>query len=421
MERQGGARGVEATTLNICGGSEIADRRWLRFLALSGLKAIGAVALVVTFVARAAPTPDAVRRRMYEDLRANRLARCSEALTWLSRHGPLISEDWMVRARLDHLQGRPDEALACLERVADRDPLGAQARLMSGTIWLGRARARPAEAALIRAVELDPGQHAARLELIQLYSRQQRFAELEAQFQYLADRDLLDFDYLRYWFMARNVPWDAKDDIDTLQRLVAADPDDHRSRLALSEGLRRLGRHEEAATILEMVQDSAPGLLAARARLAIDRGELDRAEALLSRDGQGDGVVAQLRGSLALKREDVRAAVRWFRKAYESDPDDRVALSGLATALRLVGRESEAGPLLDRIRVVAELPPLINRISSPDAAKDSDLHRRLGAISESLGRRSEARAWYHRVIARNPLDAEAQQAVFRLKAPVRAR
>jgi tetratricopeptide (TPR) repeat protein len=405
-------------TLSISGCIETADRRRLRFLAFCGLAAIGVGGLLVAFFARRAQTPDVIRRRMYEDLRANRLARCSAALEWLGRHDRLITEDWMVRARVDHLQGRPDDALACLDRIDDRDPLAAQARLMSGTIWLGRDRARPAEVALVRAVELDPGQIAARLELIQLYSRQQRFSELDAQFKALADRDLLDFEYLRYWFMTRNVPWDVKGDIDTLQRLVAADPDDHWSRLALAEGLRRLGRAEEATTLLETVPDSAPHALAIRAHLAIDRGDLDRGEALLSRDRQDGGWVAQLRGRLALKREDAGAAVRWFRQAYESDPNDRVALSGLTTALKLAGMESESGLLLDRLRRLSELPPLINRISSPEAARDSDLHRRLGSICEALGRRSEARAWYHLVIARNPLDAAAQQAIFRLKAPV---
>src|SRR5262249_35245202 len=151
---------------------------------------------------------------------------------WLRRRDRMIPEDWMVRARIEDLQGRTDEALACLERVEDGDPLAAQARLMSGTIWLRLHRARPAEAALRRAVELDPGQRAARLELIQLYSRQQRFTELNAQFEALAGRDRLDFAYLRFWFMTRNAPWDVKDDLTALRRMAETDQDDHWSRLA---------------------------------------------------------------------------------------------------------------------------------------------------------------------------------------------
>ena len=99
-------------------------------------------------------------------------------------------------------------------------------------------------------------------------------------------------------------------------------------------------------------------------------------------------------------------------------PDDRVTLAGLATALRLLGRASDADPLQARIRRLDEFSPLMNRIAAATAAEDTDLHLRLGSICEALGRRSEARAWYRLVIARNPLDAPAQQAVFRLDSAV---
>ena len=99
--------------------------------------------------------------------------------------------------------------------------------------------------------------------MIQLYSRQQRFAQLDAQFSALADRDRLDFDYLRFWFMTRGAPWDAKDDVDALRRYVDADAEDRWSRLALAEGLRRLGRVEEAEQLLQPMPDVDPEALAA--------------------------------------------------------------------------------------------------------------------------------------------------------------
>jgi hypothetical protein len=54
---------------------------------------------------------------MYADLRAGRLADCWAAPSWLERHGPLIADDWMVRARIEQLQGRPDHALDSLRGV----------------------------------------------------------------------------------------------------------------------------------------------------------------------------------------------------------------------------------------------------------------------------------------------------------------
>ncbi len=233
----------------------------LLVLTLAGIGSVGAFWAVAAY---RGSRPEAVRTRMYADLRAGRLTACSAALAWLERHARFTSEDWMVRARIEQLQGRPDRALDCLNHVNDREPLGPQARLMGGVIELQRHRARPAEIALRKVVELDPGQVAARLELIQLYSRQQRFPELDVQFEGLADRDLLDFDHLRFWFMTRNAPWDVKDDFEPLRRMVEADPEDWPSRRGLAQGLRRLGRSDEANEVLKPIPESDPATRAAR-------------------------------------------------------------------------------------------------------------------------------------------------------------
>ena len=153
--------------------------------------------------------------------------------------------------------------------------------------------------------------------MIQLYSRQQRFIELNAQFEGLANRDRLDFAYLRFWFMTRNAPWDVKGDLTALRRMAETDPEDLWSRLAWAEGLRRLGRADEAEEVLEPIPESAIDALATRARVAIDRGDLERAERFLARDREDSTAANRLRGQLALRHEDARSAVRWFRKAYE--------------------------------------------------------------------------------------------------------
>jgi tetratricopeptide (TPR) repeat protein len=352
---------------------------------------------------------------MYADLRADRVADCWAALEWLVRHSTLKSEDRMVRARLEQLKGRPDDALASLRRVDDRDPLAAQARLMSGLIELGRHRARGAESALRKAIELDPGQAAARLELVQLYSRQQRFPELDAQCSALADRDQLNFDRLRFWCMTRSAPWAAKEDVEVLRRYVEADALDRWSRLALAAGMRRLGSRDEAERLLEPMPNVDPEARALRAQLALDAGDLERVERLLAGGPADHARLAQLRGQLALKAGDGAAAVRHFQAAYAVKPDDCVTLSGLERALRQTGQDKAAGPLLVRIRDYSAMPALVDRLLAAQAATDADLQRRLGSVCEAIGRRSEARAWYRLATTNNPLDPEAQQALFRLR------
>jgi tetratricopeptide (TPR) repeat protein len=390
-------------------------RRPLHAVLFLGLVTVGLIGALWSLVDRRGWTPQTVRTRMYADLRAGRLADCWAALTWLEHQDRLIAEDWMVRARIEQLQGRPNDALNSLKRVDDRDPLAAQAWLMSGLIELERRRARAAEVALKKAIELDPGQAAARLELIQLYSRQQRFAQLDAQFSALADRDRLDFDYLRFWFMTRGAPWDAKDDVDALRRYVDADAEDQWSRVALAEGLRRLGRVEEAEQVLQPMPDVDPEALALRAQLALDRGDIERVERLLAGGSAAHPRLAQLRGQLALKRGDGVSALGHFQAAYTAKQDDCITLTGLATALRQTGQTKAAEPFLAQIRHYNAMPALIDRLIAAKAATDADLQRRLGSLCEAIGRRSEARAWYRLAAANNPLDAEAQQALFRLR------
>jgi tetratricopeptide (TPR) repeat protein len=351
---------------------------------------------------------------MYADLRAGRLADCQAALSWLERHGRLIAEDWMVRARIEHLQGRLDRALDSLRRVDDRDPLAAQARLMSGLIELERHRARAAEVALRKAIELDPGQAAARLELVQLYSRQQRFAERDAQFGALAERDQLDFGHLRFWCLTRIIPWAANDDVEVLGRYVDADAEDRWSRLALAEGLRRLGRGDEAQRRLQPIPELDPEARVLRAQFALDQGDLEHVRRLLA-GGPADHVrLAQLRGQLALRVGDGASALGHFRAALTVQPDDCITLSGLATALRQTGQDKAAEPFFARIRYYTAISALVDRLQAPRAATDVHLQRRLGSLCEAIGRRSEARAWYRLVAASDPLDSEAQKALFRL-------
>jgi Flp pilus assembly protein TadD len=389
-------------------------RKPLPFALFVGLVLAGLAGGLRLALNGAGRTPENVRLRMYSDLRAGRLASCQAALSWLARRGRLIAEDWMVRARIEQLQGRTGDALEALKRVDDRDPLAAQARLMSGLIELERYHARAAETALRKAVELDPGQAAARLELMQLYSRQQRFADLDAQCSALARRDQLDFDHLRFWCMTKNAPWAPKDDVEILGRYVESDPDDRWSRLAFAEGLRRLGRGDEAQRLLQPLSDLDPEARALRAQLALDLGDLKRVERLLAGGPAAHARLAQLRGQLALKAGDGASALRHFQMAYTARPDDCVTISGLAAALRQTGQNKAAEPFLAQMRHYNGMTALIERLLAAKAATDVDLLRRLGSLCEAIGRRAEARAWYRLATASDPLDSQLQQALFRL-------
>jgi tetratricopeptide (TPR) repeat protein len=221
--------------------------------------------------------------------------------------------------------------------------------------------------------------------------------------------------------LTRNGPWAAKDDIEVLSRYVQADAQDRWSRLALAEGLRRVGRGDEAQRVLEPIPDVDPGARVLRVQLALDAGDLKRVERLLAGGPADHARLAQHRGQWALKAGDGASARRHFLAAYAVKPDDPITLGGLATALRQTGQDEVAKPFLVQIRHYNAMPALVDRLLAPQAASDADLQRRLGAQCEAIGRRSEARAWYRRATASDPLDAESQHALFRLGASAHPR
>ncbi len=102
--------------------------------------------------------------------------------------------------------------------------------------------------------------------------------------------------------------------------------------------------------------------------------------------------------------------------AYAADPDSREALFGLMAALRLLDDATAAAPLLEIAARREKLGSLIQRAGAKGARDNPELPRRLGAACAALHRDAEARAWYKLAIARDPLDTEAQRALFRLNA-----
>jgi predicted Zn-dependent protease len=374
-----------------------------------------AVGILATWavVARPRPTPDLVRARLREDLLAGRTDRCDDALAWLARHDRLTTPELMASARVAQLRGRPAEALASLARIDRGDPLAPHALVMAGLIELARDRARPAEAALRAALELDPGLLDPRRELLRIYSRQQRPADLDEQFTALSERNAIDFEHLSFWALTRNTTWNPAQDIEILGRWVEADPEDRASRLALAEGMRRLSRGDQAEAILAPLDGSDPEIQALWAELAVDRGDLNEASRILTAGSSSHAGLSRMRGLIALSRGDAPGATRELLAAFRVEPDDRLTVASLATALKMAGDPQAARPFLDGLRRYAALDALVERLAVPDLI-DGELLRRIGSACEALDRRSEARAWYQLAIARNPLDAEAQKALFRL-------
>jgi tetratricopeptide (TPR) repeat protein len=318
-----------------------------------------------------------------------------------------------------------------LSRVSDPDrilhslasrpgPATALEFIEHGRVALREHRLQIAEKAFRRATVLDPKLAPAWMGLIWVHTAQMRRAEVLDEFPVLAELQFLDFDHVLVWTQVRCGIWDTDKVTEPLKACVANDPTDRGVRLALAEGLRQAGKTDESEALLEPLDDSDPGALVIRARLAIDRNDLGAVDSILGRGPADDAELAELRGQVALARHDAATAVSCFGRALAARPDLRRSALGLAQSLVLLGRTESRPAHLANLEKLDRLHNLILQAaqSTHQSRTNAPLLRDLGAACEALGYQAEARAWYRLAISRDPLDAEAQAALFHLGRPV---
>ncbi len=124
--------------------------------------------------------------------------------------------------------------------------------------------------------------------------------------------------------------------------------------------------------------------------------------------------LAVMRARAALASGDLEKARDEFAIASKLDPDNRDAVIGMARVLAALGDQADAAHWQDRAAKLDKLAALVQKAAEPNAQNDLDLIRRLAAGCESVGHMAEAKAWWDLVATRNPLDQEAQTALYRL-------
>jgi tetratricopeptide (TPR) repeat protein len=363
----------------------------------------------------AAPTPDAIWERARTDLQVGRYDQVEAALLRLGQLRRPTPLDSFLRAQLALARDQSDEALAHLKKVPDDHYMAARARLLAGQIERKRDRLRFAEQALLDAVRLDPSLVQAHRELIYIYGMYLRRPEINREFSALQNLTGLKYEDAYHWTSLLNNSWEPGDVVGDLMRFLAADASDRWSRLALAGILRRMGLHGQADSILSVLPEADREANAIRAQIALDQQDTVRADKLLASGRADDPDLARLRGRRALAARDAKTAVKYFRIAYAADPSDHETLFGVCTALELLGSLTEAKPIREAARTLDRLNTLLQRAAAGEVKQNPALMRELGSACAALRRDGEARAWFEVAIARNPLDSEAQRALFRLK------
>ena len=251
----------------------------------------------------------------------------------------------------------------------------------------------------------------ARRELIYIYGYQTRDEALSEQFAALAARGPLQYSQVLLWSLIRGVKWTPEEIVEVLSRAVKADPEDGESRVALADALITLNRFDEAGAAIAPMPVDDPDARAARGRLALELGDVERLRALLDGGTTRHAGLAMLRGKLALLERRPEDAVEDYRIALELLPNDRDALSGLSQALNQSGRTDEAAGVVDRLNRVTTLADLIGVAGASAEPKGYDQLLELGRACEAIGLNEQSRGWYQLALALDPLDPRAQKAL----------
>jgi tetratricopeptide (TPR) repeat protein len=383
-----------------------------------GLIAVSVFAGLVYFV-YPRTDPDRLWREADAAIEFGRIDQAESKLRSILRSRTPTPDDRMLAARIALANGKNDEAIESLREIPDQSSLAPAAWHMIGRIELERHRARYAEIADRKALELNPQLIPAHKALIYIYGMQLRRRELNAEFKILSELTALNYHDMFTRCLWQFNRWGA-DNAEPLENFIKADPADRYSRLALAEMLvAQPGTDSRIEEILAPVGTDDLNAKAILVERALNKGDVDRAITMLQSAHGQNPRLARLRGQAALMKGDAAGAVAHFKDALQNEPYDRAALAELAKALTITGDKAAAESVINRVRKFDDVYNLINRVSQMNRETAESELGALGQACDAAGLTDEAIGWYNLAIARNPLDAESQRALQRIR--IRAR
>jgi tetratricopeptide (TPR) repeat protein len=268
------------------------------------------------------------------------LAREQYALadTTLREHLRRSPHDGEVRTMLARLLAAQGDYIGCarqLHEIAPWWPTKVDALYREGQAYLIANRAKDAETAWLKATEDDPLHpgppdivHDASLELLKLYSTEERWEELHkilwAAYERASPQDHLTLLSMRIRSEMERIAPEVS--IVQLERYIAADPTDWEALRALARAKLSLGRKEEADRHFQACIESRPDDPRGwRDYLTMlhDLGELEAWTALLARvpaSAESEPEIWRFRGLQKEKAGEWTGAAEDYRKALALNP-----------------------------------------------------------------------------------------------------
>ena len=249
-----------------------------------------------------------------------------------------------VRAGLAYTQGRPEEALALVEKALSKGPKRTDILVMRGELLRAQKRDDDAIVAFGQALASDPGNIQARLAIAQLYLAKSDLDKAQAELKTLQGQapNNLMARYLDGLIEFRRNHIEAASS--RLQEVLRGAPDFAPANFLVGAIALGQGKRENAISALNRVLAVAPNHGLARKLLAsamLESGQVDQAQKIIAnmKNDNGDAQLLALQGGIALSKGDYLDARKKLEQASALAPKDQRLIRELAASRMASGDE----------------------------------------------------------------------------------
>ncbi|WP_068132551.1 FG-GAP-like repeat-containing protein [Roseimaritima ulvae] len=350
-----------------------------------------------------------------EDLHSSRFAEAELKAHDAVRQDPRLTQAWLVAGDAARRQRHATDALRYYRSVPqDGSRVELQARCRLGEQLAALGLARQAEAALQRALEIDPEDASANHQLGLLLQKQGRTWESVPYVQRALLGGLVNKSHV---MMLSAVDIMYVVDREFTQRCLATQPSDKSALIVEARQAIVEKEFDRAEAMLREIVAAQPELIEAQARLG----------AILFDDGDDVAFVSwqdrlpptadehpeiwYLRGLWARRRQQTDAAIRCFLEAARLDPNHSGAIFQLAQLLQSSEHAALAEQFAARSKTLSQMNYLLAELRE---LNDFRLIRKVVGLMDQLGRPLEAVAWCQVLQRFNPDQSWAAEEERRL-------
>lgn len=312
-------------------------------------------------------------------------------------HLAVLGSAYLCKWRLTGDRSSEIRAARICQSLSDRAETNSQALLLHGEIDEAAGRIDDARSRFEAALETEPGLIGARLGLVRLLDREQRWDEAEA-----ACRDIIrdcpgDWRAYKRMGLVHFHRGDYAGCIEPWSRVIELIPDSPQAHTNLGSAMYHLDRIAEAIAAYERALEIQPGpqALTNLGTALFYAGRYDEAVATLERAANMNTSDPEVWGNLGnacryapggqpRMREALDRAVALMRDRLDGHPRDAEGRARLAGWLMNLGRGAEA---LDEIRIALEMAP-----------RSVACMARAGYVHADAGDDAEAVCWFRKAI-----------------------